>query len=1368
MSDFKRRFALSMLVCLVFALAALLLAAGLTRSAARADEAAPISPRDDPPEVDGIPLDQTHVETFDVGGESKSVTIWYTLDKTPMVVDVDPGPETNLVTRTHGLDDPAQAEYGGELAREAWETYYRIFHRSPRNTGPNCEGNIDVWVFDTSPWPSSAPWPAREQDCRIVILVNELRNDPRYAFQHEFFHYLQFAYDDGCYEHMANTYSGNIWHGTAGFTEGYADLAVDIVTQGMDDLGFPGFVKEHRHWRSIYHEGYWNLFTKYLAEQLGSEWTAADPEYHMDAVRGHYEACDAQDTLYVLEDLVLQLSGGELTKEELVLNFFAANYAYAYVDFATHPELFYVDHGTPNYGPVRYIEKANLTDAASWHGDFILTKQEDGDYNNWLGDIMPDALEPNPQEWAAHYYQVVPQFGCDYVTAAVDGEPGARLGISLIGLNANPNVADYFQRFAWIGQGLTRTFHRRSSNFPVTAIVNSFDSMHEFDVSFECVSPEITILEPRRRNMALVGPPESPGTFFLRFAVLSDGSAVRGLADVDVEIQVDGQTASLVDGTFQEVGEEYWAVVEAPAADPGTTWADVDVILSGDVAGTEAQAVLYVDPGHTDTVLLFDASGSMDTEDVLGEGKRYENAKKAGTIVADLLRDGDRVSVMDFSASGGYDPTYDIRTLLVLTEVTVPGTIDDAKDAIDLISPRYQTPIGQALLDAKDALTSVTGGENPQNIVLLSDGEENVSPRWDAVEDEIVASGVVVDTIAFSDEADPELMLEIAAKTGGTYRYVPTSGGTQALLGPKSLEALETMGLPAVTVPRVTAAARPGPLGLDEVYDYYETKNQGAERLFLQYWTAAKNDEYKTVTQYVDNSVTELRFVVASAQPHGVISTFRQVEILPPDATEWVVISGIMGPDPLPGGWSVRESTYDHVVVIHHPDSGEWGLRAKGTVWNQRQMSSLAGFDFMFSGSGQTEVRLHGRFLPPLVGNKGSTGDHVPIVATLLNDEGGVSGANVVATIEGPSATSYVLLKDDGNHGDGSADDGIYGGLFSATDAGGSYNVRVVAAWQEGDPGDWLTREWTGGFWLRGVERASDDTDGDQMPNWWEEEHGLNPTINDALGDLDLDGLKNIHELQVGSRPNQTDTDHGGENDYSEAQQGRDPADPDDDQVEHMGQVTTMIYNGTVVIYWPYATRFSNVQLWVSTDPEEKGGGLDIGTTGVYTLTGLTNDQTYYLRFVPVGLDGVALGELTPALPVFPKADPDAPNGAVWINGGASSTTSRDVTLTLIASDIPLDGPSAAASGAVANHTSRALNEISGGVEMKISNDGSFASTDWEPYSFTKAWTLGDPEGGVFQVYAQFRDAAGNESLVVWDRINDAGTIYLPVVFRSI
>ena len=56
----------------------------------------------------------------------------------------------------------------------------------------------------------------------------------------------------------------------------------------------------------------------------------------------------------------------------------------------------------------------------------------------------------------------------------------------------------------------------------------------------------------------------------------------------------------------------------------------------------------------------------------------------------------------------------------------------------------------------------------------------------------------------------------------------------------------------------------------------------------------------------------------------------------------------------------------------------------------------------------------------------------------------------------------------------------------------------------------------------------SNDFDNDGMPNDYEELFGLNPLANDAGGDLDNDGLSNFVEFELGTLPNNPDTDLDG------------------------------------------------------------------------------------------------------------------------------------------------------------------------------------------------------------------------------------------------
>jgi hypothetical protein len=68
---------------------------------------------------------------------------------------------------------------------------------------------------------------------------------------------------------------------------------------------------------------------------------------------------------------------------------------------------------------------------------------------------------------------------------------------------------------------------------------------------------------------------------------------------------------------------------------------------------------------------------------------------------------------------------------------------------------------------------------------------------------------------------------------------------------------------------------------------------------------------------------------------------------------------------------------------------------------------------------------------------------------------------------------------------------------------------------------------------------------------------------------------------------------------------------------------------------------------------------------------------------------------------------------------------------------------------------------------MRISNDASFADASWEALADEKPWTLDncDPTTGICFVCAQVRDAAMNESAVVFDEIL-MWQVYLPILLH--
>jgi hypothetical protein len=63
---------------------------------------------------------------------------------------------------------------------------------------------------------------------------------------------------------------------------------------------------------------------------------------------------------------------------------------------------------------------------------------------------------------------------------------------------------------------------------------------------------------------------------------------------------------------------------------------------------------------------------------------------------------------------------------------------------------------------------------------------------------------------------------------------------------------------------------------------------------------------------------------------------------------------------------------------------------------------------------------------------------------------------------------------------------------------------------------------------------AAKDRDHDRMPDRWEAKYGLNTHKNDARGDKDRDGLRNLAEYRAHTNPRKSDTDHDGIKDGNE------------------------------------------------------------------------------------------------------------------------------------------------------------------------------------------------------------------------------------------
>ena len=118
----------------------------------------------------------------------------------------------------------------------------------------------------------------------------------------------------------------------------------------------------------------------------------------------------------------------------------------------------------------------------------------------------------------------------------------------------------------------------------------------------------------------------------------------------------------------------------------------------------------------------------------------------------------------------------------------------------------------------------------------------------------------------------------------------------------------------------------------------------------------------------------------------------------------------------------------------------------------------------------------------------------------------------------------------------------------------------------------------------------------------------------------------------------------------------------------------------------------------------------------VITTEGSNNTLEYWSTW---SVYGTGTMELPHVILTGIQLQTTPPAGSLQINGGAPSTSSSNVTLTVSATD-----------------------SLSGISQIRFSNDGSWDQASWEPYISTETWQLTSGDG-LKTVYCQIKDNAG-------------------------
>jgi hypothetical protein len=162
--------------------------------------------------------------------------------------------------------------------------------------------------------------------------------------------------------------------------------------------------------------------------------------------------------------------------------------------------------------------------------------------------------------------------------------------------------------------------------------------------------------------------------------------------------------------------------------------------------------------------------------------------------------------------------------------------------------------------------------------------------------------------------------------------------------------------------------------------------------------------------------------------------------------------------------------------------------------------------------------------------------NQVPVVSTLTVN--GASGSNFVYTNNSTGTVSvrvgasdtdgminqYLILANDSNPLNGTFVN-TPAGTLAAQDFTVNFNLptngtHTVYAWVKDDDGNISAVVSKSNVVLDGILNYTDaDNDNDGMPDAWETQFGLNPTVNDAAMDDDGDGVSNLDEYLTQSNP---------------------------------------------------------------------------------------------------------------------------------------------------------------------------------------------------------------------------------------------------------
>ncbi|XP_035692459.1 calcium-activated chloride channel regulator 4-like [Branchiostoma floridae] len=330
----------------------------------------------------------------------------------------------------------------------------------------------------------------------------------------------------------------------------------------------------------------------------------------------------------------------------------------------------------------------------------------------------------------------------------------------------------------------------------------------------------------------------------------------------------------------------------------------------------------------------------------------------------------------------------------------------------DFVLLQEKEPMMVLVLDTSGSMRVLEAQGDPSGgiLFLMSDGQENELPDIATVTPQVLAKGIIIDTLAYKRSADPQIE-SLALLTGGkSYFYSGEQGDSTALNDAFTASVLSrddrTGGEATIQLVSETKTLNTGENYYNELYI---EKSEGRNAIFTFMW----NGGVPPLIEIIAPNGT----VIGQGDPsYHVMSDTIQVNV--PGVAQ-------------PGKWS-----YNITIVDYYYQQVDILASCKGATPDSQPIKVTAQV---------STISLNGSSL--------SESPALSIRASVTKGYLPVTGATVTAFIEKPPSEDVdeLLLLDNGAGADVTKNDGVYSRHFLNFTAGGRYSVSVKVNNEQGE-----------------------------------------------------------------------------------------------------------------------------------------------------------------------------------------------------------------------------------------------------------------------------------------------------------------------------